>query len=303
MAGRWLNAKGRGVIVAVTSVLLLLGGFQYAWHRWGKRGVIGRAHVITPADIKTTPQPEWLHAEVKDEILRDVNITGSSILDTELTKRIHAAFASHRWIAKVNSVKKSYPAKVEVDLVYRKPVAVVEVQKSDGKPGLVFIDADSALLSHADLAPGHLSEKQADTLGAGLASGYLRITGGKLSAAGKMYGHNWENPAISGAAQIAAAWQDQWKATGLFRIAITEDTNANVVYELLTKDNQKIIWGHAPGQEIAGEPPPAEKIQQILAAIKKQGSLSSALSKEPIGDFRPAKQVRTAKQKGEVKSR
>lgn len=302
-AGRWLNAKGRGVIVALASIALLLGGFQYAWHRWGKRGVIGRAHVITAADIEATPQPEWLHAEVKSEILRDVNITGSSILDTELTKRIHAAFASHRWISKVRSVKKSYPAKVEVDLDYRQPIAVVEVQKSDGKPGLVFIDADTALLSHADLAPGHLTEKQADSLGAGLASGYLRITGGKLSAAGKMYGHSWENQSLLGAAQIANAWKDQWKSTGLFRIAITEDTNADIVYEMLTKDNHRIVWGHAPGQEVPGEPKPAEKIQQILTAIKKQGSLSSALEKESISDFRPVKQVRTAKQKADVKSR
>ena len=62
------------------------------------------------------------------EVFRDASLDRPlSILDDGLVEKIRSAFALNPWVAKVNSVRKYHPARVKVDLVYRRPVCVVEI--------------------------------------------------------------------------------------------------------------------------------------------------------------------------------
>ena len=71
-----------------------------------------------------------------------------SILDDGLVERIHSVFSLHPWVAKVQRVTKSHPAHVEVEIVYRRPVAMVEV------PGGWYpVDVEGVLLPINDFSP------------------------------------------------------------------------------------------------------------------------------------------------------
>ena len=55
------------------------------------------------------------------------SLEGLHIRQTDLAFRVAEAFTMHSWVAKVQHAGKRYSNRVVVDLVYRKPVAMVEV--------------------------------------------------------------------------------------------------------------------------------------------------------------------------------
>jgi len=72
--------------------------------------------------------PEWIHCDLRAEIFRSAALDGPlSIMDEDLAERIAVACALHPWVARVRSVRKYHPARVVVELDYRRPVLMVEV--------------------------------------------------------------------------------------------------------------------------------------------------------------------------------
>lgn len=70
-----------------------------------------------------------------------------SLLDPKLCKTVGDAFASHPWVARVISVRQSFPAEVVVELEFRRPVAMVQVKggESPSMPSVLFCPAKTSL--------------------------------------------------------------------------------------------------------------------------------------------------------------
>ena len=87
---------------------------------------------IGPEQVEITPQPPWIQqSDIRAEVFRNPTLDGPlSIMDDDLAERIANAFARHPWVAKVERVTKQYGS-VKVELVYRKPVCMVEVPAAD----------------------------------------------------------------------------------------------------------------------------------------------------------------------------
>src|SRR5262249_34662295 len=151
-----------------------------------------------------TELPPWIHTEVKvfkSNVLRDAGLDGElSLLDKELTVRMAQAFAMHPWVAKVTRVSKQSSSGVMVEIVYRRPVAMV-VRPG---PGLLPVDAEGVVLPTEDFSPVE-------------AQGYLRIAEITTSPAGQI-GSRWGDLHVTGAAQIAAVLLDDWQKLKLYQI-------------------------------------------------------------------------------------
>ena len=255
----------------VGAVLLCAGcwfGFQEAWRRWGEPSLATEPYQVTAGQIFTTAQPPWIEGDVKTEALRDGGLARLDLRDPTLIDRVRRAFAVHNWVAQVKLVHKSYPARVTVDLVYRRPVASVEVAYR-GRPELLLID------EHAILLPTPTEAFAARNL-----PDLFRIDAGDTAPVGP-YGTDWGSPRVTAAAKIAAAWGERWSAIGLYRIVVTEDTNGRVGYELQTRNGGRCVWGNPPGHESAGEPKPEEKIARAIAA-HGQGKLKDDPDAPPV---------------------
>src|SRR4029079_16323895 len=108
--------------------------------------------------------PAWIRTDIKNEVLREASFTGPlSLLDGELTIRVASAFATHPWIASVQRVSKHFPSGLDVEVAYRRPVAMVEVTD-----GALPVDAEGVVLPTTDFKPGE-------------ADRYPRIGGGQTS--------------------------------------------------------------------------------------------------------------------------
>ncbi|MGD9722603.1 MAG: cell division protein FtsQ/DivIB [Pirellulales bacterium] len=258
--GPFFGHTGRWAAIAAGIVLVTAGVSYGVWQQVRTHVLGSNQYQVDPAQIFLTPSPPWIRSNIKEEVLREAGLAEPlSLLDAQLTARVAGAFAAHPWIARVERVSKHFPSGLEVEVVYRRPVAMVEVTD-----GALPVDVDGVVLPTADFQPG-----EADI--------YPRIGGIHTSPAG-LVGTPWGDAAVAGAAQIVAAFGDDWKMLDLLRVTPAARRpggrgGVEYAFALFTRGGTRIDWGLAPGTTVAGEQPAAEKIAQLRQYAAKIGSL------------------------------
>lgn len=252
-------------VVPFLIVFAVVGwGLHAAWQRWGLPASQSDIYRISAEQMIVSPQPKWIHADVKQEVIRDGQLTELALLDPHVTEKISRAFALHSWVAKVVQVRKEYPARITVDLQYRQPVAMVEVTSTTG-PGLFFVDNLGVLLPSDDFALRQTQD-------------FLRIQAPHTAPAG-VYGTPWGDPRIERAARLAEALGKDWQTLKLYRLQVVELPGNDVVFDLEAQDGQLVRWGHTPGEEVPPERTAEEKLRFLLAA--PQDKLPASVSGLP----------------------
>ena len=156
-------------------------------------------------------------------------------------------------------MSKHFPSGLEASVVYRRPVAMVEVPD-----GALPVDAEGIVLPTVDFRPGE-------------ADRYPRI-GGIQSAPAGLVGSSWGDPAVIGAAEIAAAFGDEWQRLDLFRIVPAGlrpggHGGSEFAFAVFTRNGTRIDWGLAPGTAVSGEPVAAGKVAKLKRFAAEHGSL------------------------------
>jgi hypothetical protein len=258
----WLLGPGRPLALIVLIVAVFGGGWYLIWQAVGRDVLSSEAYRLTPDALEITPLPEWIHKLDKDicrEVFRDASLDRPlSILDDGLVEKIRSAFALNPWVAKVNSVRKYPPARVKVDLVYRRPVCVVEIG-TQRHP----VDVEGVLLP-------------SDEFSATEAARYPRLVGVEV-APGMPVGARWNDPRVAGAAEIADAFGPAWEKLGLELIVPLQpartDRTQDCAYELITRGGTRILWGRAPSIAFPGESSAAEKVGKLQKYGAEHGTL------------------------------
>ncbi|MGE0756668.1 MAG: hypothetical protein AB7O38_06595 [Pirellulaceae bacterium] len=121
--------RATGVLATLLSLLVLgmlvVAGLVIGWQRWGRSVVARPVYRIAAENIRLTPAPTWIRTDVRAEVVREGALDDLSIFDKDVTIRVYQAFELHPWVRKVRRVSKHPPARLEVDLEYREPVAWV----------------------------------------------------------------------------------------------------------------------------------------------------------------------------------
>ncbi|HUY32216.1 MAG TPA: hypothetical protein VMV69_05500 [Pirellulales bacterium] len=276
-AAKVARRRARGLLLA-TLAAGLLGAAGYAIWQSVREHVYQSSHYhLSLDDIFVTPQPEWIRADIKSEVVRDASVAGPlSLLDQRLLERLREAFALHPWVAQVERVSKRSPARVEVDLIYRRPVCMVQV------PGGLFpVDVEGVLLLTADFSPLE-------------ASRYPRLSGIPLSTAPPP-GVRWPDERVLGGAEIAAALRDVWHEMEMHHIQLTltsaDDGGGGPEYEIMTRHGTRIVWGPAPGGDAPGRAAAADKVARLKRFFADRGTLEGARGSQDV-DLRHGAEVR-----------
>ena len=230
-----------------------------------------------------------------------------------MTKRVVQAFELNTWVAEATwAGKRPGPdgPMVVVHLRYREPVIMVRTRDSRWKGDCFWpVDTEGVFLP-----PDEFSASQTRS--------YLRVEAGNSTPVGAV-GTPYGDPGVAGAAAIATVIGDAWKSFGLEWIVVNKDSMAQIgqspapVYLLLAtggnpdavarrNGNQltgssgplaasgpasaEILWGHAPGQEPAGEAVAAQKLARLLHFVKQNGSLDQ-LPPDTVVDLRPGSAI------------
>lgn len=234
-----------------------LGGGGYAvWLNVREQLLESEQYRLTLDHVDITPLPEWIRSDVKAEVIRDAEASGEiSVLDEDLTKRIHQAFAAHPWVAKVVRVAKLPPARLEAELVYRKPVCMVQVAD-----GLFPIDIEGVLLPTADFSPHE-------------AARYPRLSNAPLSVEPPA-GSVWREQRVFAAAQLAGALSEVWEELNLEQFESLAEPGASALdFQLLTKKGTRIFWGPAPAEDEASQALAKAKVARLKQYFAERGTL------------------------------
>jgi hypothetical protein len=273
---------------AAVAALLVLATVGYGgWHLWNRvedEVLLRPEYTLEPHQIQITPTPQWIRADVKLQALRDGSLDGRlSILDERLAQRLAKAFALHPWVARVEGVVKHYPSRVTVELVYRRPAAMVEV------PGGLFpVDEAAVLLPSTDFTTVEARK-------------YPRLVGIDSQPLGPV-GTPWGDRSVVEGAGIAVALREVWDDLRLQSVRRVRVTGSGFAapeneYELITQSGTTIPWGRAPGNEQATEAPLAEKIARLKQYASDYGGLDESARRNDL-DLRVREGTRTAARNG-----
>jgi hypothetical protein len=253
-------------IAGVAFFVIVVASVVAGWQRFGRTVVARPVYRIAAENIEITPPPPWIRTSIREEVVRDGALTDLTIFDRDVTIRVYQAFELHPWVAKVLRVSKQPPARLTVDLEYRRPVAWVEVAGSrpGDEGGVIPVDEEGHVLPSRDFTPEDLVN-------------YPRISIPDLRPYG-LAGSAWGDGRVVGAARIAAALPENWQSLRLYRIQLANRgdwsrSQAGPIYELETAGGQRIAWGNPPGAELPQEPSAEAKVQRLLQLAEPSGTL------------------------------
>lgn len=271
-------------------IVLAFAGFAYSlWQREQVQVAAHRDYQIEPTDVDITPLPQWIRADLTAEALaslgRDARL---SILDEKLSETVYNAFTAHPWVAKVERVAKKHPARLQVDLEYRRPVCMVEVPRGAAVSGaapvafdLLPVDVKGVLLPERDFSS---QDKER----------YPRL-GNIASAPLGGPGVRWGDARVTGGAEVAAALVEAWNELSLARIVPSPTSQGpsseEYSYEIFTTGGTQIIWGYSPNSRVAGEVAAVDKVDRLRQLHRQRGTLEGPQGPQRIDlrDWRQAK--------------
>jgi hypothetical protein len=304
-----LAGSGRSVFgIAALLVLFVICGYA-AWAKWGGAIVHRPQYQLTAECFEITPQPPWIHSDIKTAIMRGGSLAELSVLDPELTKRVVQAFELNPWVAEALWAGKqpgNEAPRIIVKLRYREPVIMVRTRDPRWKGDCFWpVDTEGVFLP-----PEEFSATQTKT--------YLRVEAGNSLPAGAV-GTSYGDAGVSGAALVAAALREKWTAMGLEWIVVRREMPQDVdlpvepTYLLLPAGapidsvaarnatrlvsltnpppsdlpSLEVRWGHAPGREAPGEATAGEKVLRLAQYVQQNGRLDH-LPPTTVIDLRPA---------------
>lgn len=267
--------QGGAVFTLVVMVAVLAGASLWVWNKISPQIYSSQQYLLVPDQITVTEPPRWLTAgDVRTEVVRNASLDKPlSILDKDLTQRVSLAFAAHPWVAEVIRVEKFHPARVDVEIRYREPVATIAVGSR-----LLPLDVEGVRLPEENFSQVQLRKMP-------------RIKGVTPRATPRA-GGSWNDPRILGAAQIAQAFGESWQQMGLRDILPSPRPVAGkrglYSFELSTVRGRRIPWGPQPLTDTPDEPSADEKFQKLEKYVEQHGSLDIVES-APGGKSRPGR--------------
>lgn len=263
------NRPSRRLPWQSAAIAVLLVAFLAAW---GGGWIVVRDRVAAQSDyylraeqIELTPPPPWVHSDVKAEVLRNAGLERPlSLLDDDLARRIYEAFPLHPWIARVQRVSKRYPARMTVDVVYRRPACMVEVHDRGACRGVYAVDLESVVLPTADFSP--------------LDAARLPLLRG-IDMPPSQPGSPWGDERVLEGCRLAAALAEVWLELQLVSLAplprLDETLDEPYRYELATRSGSRVLWG-LPATTSPADKPIFEaklvRLRQLLSERSGRGA-------------------------------
>lgn len=263
-AALWLQGSRRNVLLSLTAVGVLALGASEAWRHYGTTHAHWESYRLGPGDLHMTPPPSWIHADIKRDVVQIGSLESLSLLERSTVQRVSEACSLHPWVSEVRRVAKHYPASIRVEVDYRKPVAMVEVEHNN-RPHLLPIDRLGVVLP-----PEEFSSAQVMAL--------PRIAVGNTFPAGAV-GTAWGDQRVAAAALLAEALCDDWPRLPLFCIealpTIAGGEPELTAFEIVARDHRRFVWGRAPGREGSGEKTTAQKLERLRTLLESPATATS----------------------------
>lgn len=255
------GARNTGILTqrpfwAICIAVALTVGGRIVWESNETALVNQPRFQLEAENLYVTQQPNWVKTNVAQSAYRTGDLGGKSLLDQGLVEQVNNAFSVQTWVRNVIEVRKS-PQGVQVQLEYRRPIAMVEIQY-EGAPRFQPVDVDGVLL------PGNeFSQKETWN--------YIKIAVPDPATQGLVHGTAWPDGRIQSGARLAECLQNVASELGIYRIqqVPTSEPGEEPLFELHLVNHdrficRRVLWGRAPGGEVPGEASAGVKLEALL---------------------------------------
>lgn len=251
----WQPQRRLVVGVVAVAAFLVVGSLLFRATVRDNLEATGRYRLLEE-NVAVTSPPEWVRSDVVADAFARGGLTEMSLLDERLTEDVAHAFALCPWVREVVSVRKLPAGKVQVDVEYREPSAMVEVTLADGTGGLIFVDGEGIILPTEDFRPEDASK-------------YLRITAGPARVPTAQPGTRWGDDVIERSAALAAVLRPKRDPWSFYRLIAPPQPGAPAT--IVSRNGAQILWGALPGAGSGGEAPFDVKIERIATWTDNRG--------------------------------
>lgn len=254
----------RPLTLFVLAILVSAWFLQPQIDRWTRRLETRPEYRISLHEIRVTQPNQWAPIDLVEQVVRDNELPETaSILDETLLPRVSESFAAHPWVARVVGVRVSRATGLDVELEYRRPVAMVETAR-----GLYPVDVNGVLLPPADFSVSD--------------AGRLPLVKNIATTPQGPAGTAWGDPVVLAAARLADVLAPEgdlfayWDRYTLQAIIAPDRRTAapdleDLDFELLTRGGSRIVWGRVPGADQL-EPPVPRKLARLDEYLATYGS-------------------------------
>lgn len=271
----------------VIASFVMVGGAIFLWERHRGRVVNLNEYQLTPDKILVNEPPVWASTNMKQLVIEGAairngeKVESASLLDTQLVSRTANVMQSVGYVERVKSIQKSKTG-LEIDLVYRKPVAVVELSRNTFpfEWPAEYINGD--ILQPVD----RLGVVMPVSLGEGIDLPKILVVYPipslpKYDSQVKDWS-DWPDQRIKDAAAIGALFGNNSNAIGVARIMTYRKPDqvnvGQIPFELWPNlsptTGTTVLWGNAPGKEVEGEAKASVKIQALEEFVVRFGRLN-----------------------------
>lgn len=294
------------------TALVLLGFGASVWTTLRTEICEQEIYIVKENDFRVWNPPAWVSDRFVAEVLelRAPEARGETLnsLDPNLIDNLLIAFESHPWVERVESIETRFPARIDVKLRFKEPVAVVDptpavaVDWSDPEPfefqngGENGPNAQTGEIGQSAQGlseTGAVFEKYVvDDKGYRLPDEYFRknpsvyrrfpiilgIRSTPVSGAGQC-----GDPAVVEAAAFARFLTDSdaLEKLGVDRVIVAKRRGeTNSIYCLKTTGNATVYWGtfataNANGEKTVEKETQRKKLERLFAVAEKYASLEN----------------------------
>ncbi|MCH2182541.1 MAG: hypothetical protein MK108_11095 [Mariniblastus sp.] len=239
----------------LATVGMIFGAIQL-WHTHYQELIDLPGYEISRQQIQVNAPPEWVDADLEGTILGRLP-EPASLLDRQLVPTTVTTCESLPWVEKISRIEK-VPAGLDVELVYRQPVGLVEISTSSGQQA---IDRHGVLMD-----PRMMDYVNPENL--------IRISVARPGLEQQKIWTVWQDHRVVDAASIGSLQGAAWDQLGCYRIVSWDPpgspSNQNP-FEIWPRTARgiKIVWGSAPGKEKTGEASAEQKLEVIRQYLAK----------------------------------
>ena len=244
------------VLGATVFLLLIIHRRVYAHY------AVEPQYQINLAPLEVLAAPDWCNdPSLEDAIRVSMKLDGqASIFDKSLIPLLLEKYEKNPWVARVESIEKQFPNKLNVKLELRRPVVVVELKKWNNRSFYYLVDKDSVRI------PGEYYTVPALPI-------TLPIVVGVRNSP-PMPGQRWQDKGLSDAIEVAGVFK-QYQVYPKLDVAAIDISNSggkrskqSSEIVILTANHTQIEWGRPVNTDKPFELSAAEKIKNLCRVLE-----------------------------------
>jgi hypothetical protein len=271
------RVPGGALLFAVLPLTILS---YLGWYHFVAERVDEALYSLSVENIKLSEPPPWVAGDLVKDVYDTTALNRISLLDPDASPMIARAFETHRWIHSTTRVSKSYNEGVEVEVVYRKPLAMLIVSTETVQPPATLEEFQSSDSQNLGMFPLDKEGVILPQIAPELVDDFFYVIapGAQVTS---QEGLPCNDPSIVAALSLCSTLESFREKLGLKSVVVARDFNSTSqepwLLTLNTQDNRQIMWGHPPGYELSGEPSVQDKLTRLSAWLESSSSVASSI--------------------------